>query len=170
MVMEKINENNLRNDAYCPNGIDIYFENVGGKMLEAVLNHVNKYARIPLCGMISDYNTPWTEREGVRNLLNMVGKEVMMKGFLVRSYLNRFGDFVKEMEGYFKLGKINSKHKVYNGIESFQECFASLFTSSNVGKVVIQNNECSSCWAEPLSSFRNSLHVLALSVRCILLN
>ncbi|XAR68104.1 Allyl-alcohol dehydrogenase [Bertholletia excelsa] len=123
---------------YCPNGIDIYFENVGGKMLEAVLNHVNKYARIPLCGMISDYNTPWTEREGVRNLLNMVGKEVMMKGFLVRSYLNRFGDFVKEMEGYFKLGKINSKHKVYNGIESFQECFASLFTSSNVGKVVIQ--------------------------------
>ncbi|XAR68106.1 NADPH:quinone reductase [Bertholletia excelsa] len=123
---------------YCPNGIDIYFENVGGKMLEAVLNHVNKYARIPLCGMISDYNTPWTEREGVRNLLNMVGKEVMMKGFLVASYLNRFGDFVKEMEGYFKQGKINSKHKVYNGIECFQECFASLFTSSNIGKVVIQ--------------------------------
>lgn len=123
---------------YFPNGIDIYFENVGGKMLEAVLNHVNKGARIPLCGMISQYNKIWTEREGVRNLLNMVGKEVRMEGFLVGSYLDRFGDFMKEMEGYLKEGKINSKYKIYNGIESFLESFASIFSSSNIGKVVIQ--------------------------------
>ncbi|KAI8009539.1 2-alkenal reductase (NADP(+)-dependent) [Camellia lanceoleosa] len=123
---------------YFPNGIDIYFENVGGKMLEAVLNHVNKGARIPLCGMISQYNKIWTEREGVRNLLNMVGKEVRMEGFLVGSYLDRFGDFMKEMEGYIKEGKINSKYKIYNGIESFLESFASIFSSSNIGKVVIQ--------------------------------
>ncbi|CAH2080588.1 unnamed protein product [Thlaspi arvense] len=133
---------------YCPNGIDIYFDNVGGKMLEAVLNHVNQYARIPLCGMISVYNTVWTERKGARNLLNMVGKEVTMKGFLVGSYLNRFGDFVKEMEGYLKEGKVNSKRKVYNGIESFQECFASIFTSSNIGKVVIQMTGNKAIWQE----------------------
>ncbi|KAL7218944.1 hypothetical protein ACSBR2_012083 [Camellia fascicularis] len=123
---------------YFPNGIDIYFENVGGKILEAVLNHVNKGARIPLCGMISQYNKIWTEREVVRNLHNMVGKEVRMEGFLVGSYLDRFGDFMKEMEGYLKEGKINSKYKIYNGIESFLESFASIFSSSNIGKVVIQ--------------------------------
>ncbi|KAH7842121.1 hypothetical protein Vadar_001719 [Vaccinium darrowii] len=123
---------------YLPNGIDIYFENVGGKMLEAVLNHVNRGARIPVCGMISQYNKRWTEREGVRNLLNMVGKEVKMQGFLVGTYLDRFGDFMEEMVGHVKQGKIHSKHKIYNGIESFLESFASLFSSSNSGKVVIQ--------------------------------
>ncbi|XP_070035993.1 (+)-pulegone reductase-like [Nicotiana tomentosiformis] len=123
---------------YFPNGIDVYFDNVGGKMLEAVLNHVNHGARIALCGMISEYNKVWTEREGVRNLLNMVGKEVMMKGFMVGSYYNHFEEFIKEMEVYLKVGKIKSKHKIYNGIESFLESLASLFSSSNVGKVILQ--------------------------------
>ncbi|XP_028785706.1 2-alkenal reductase (NADP(+)-dependent)-like [Neltuma alba] len=106
---------------YFPNGIDVYLDNVGGRMLEAVLNHVNKYARIPLCGMISQYNKVWTEREGVRNLLNMVGKEVRMEGFMLASYSHRFVEFAEVME-----------------IESFLESLASLFTSSNVGKVVVQ--------------------------------
>jgi NADPH-dependent curcumin reductase CurA len=111
-------------------------------MLEVVLNHVNKHARIPVCGMISQYKEVnhvdvinilawfsiemtmhhacilkffvclmqmWTEREGVRNLLNMVGKEVRMEGFMVLSYFNRFGDFTKEMQTYIKEGKISSK-------------------------------------------------------------
>ncbi|KAG5596453.1 hypothetical protein H5410_037685 [Solanum commersonii] len=121
---------------YFPDGIDVYFDNVGGKMLEAVLNHVNHGARIALCGMISEYNKVWTEREGVRNLLNMVGKEVMMKGFMVGSYYNHFEEFFKEMEIHLKEGKIKSKHKIYNGIESF--FLASLFSSSNVGKVILQ--------------------------------
>ncbi|KAK6251674.1 hypothetical protein QUC31_013394 [Theobroma cacao] len=123
---------------YFPNGIDIYLENVGGKMLEAVLNHVNLHARIPVCGMISQYNQTWTEREGVRNLLNVVGKEVRMEGYLVASYLDRFADFAKEMESYIKQGKIRSKLKMYPGIESFADSIGSLFSSSNIGKVIIQ--------------------------------
>ncbi|KAK2370202.1 2-alkenal reductase (NADPdependent) [Trifolium repens] len=107
-------------------------------MLEAVLNHVNKNARILLCGMISQYNKVWTEREGVRNLLNMVGKEVRMEGFMVKSYLHRFGDFVKDMEGYLQEGKIKPKSKINIGIESFLESLNSLFSSSNIGKVVVQ--------------------------------
>ncbi|KAL9670828.1 hypothetical protein QQ045_008386 [Rhodiola kirilowii] len=123
---------------YFPNGIDIYLENVGGKMLEAVLNHVNLHARIPICGMISQYNKVWTDREGVRNLLNLVGKEVRMEGYLVGSYLDRFGDFMMEMEGHIKQGSISSKHKIYKGIESFPESLGSLFSSSNDGKVIVR--------------------------------
>ncbi|XP_057954644.1 2-alkenal reductase (NADP(+)-dependent)-like [Malania oleifera] len=123
---------------YFPEGIDVYFDNVGGKMLEAVLNHVNSHARIALCGMVSQYNEVWTRREGVRNLLNAVGKEVRMEGFMVGSYLDRFGDFAEEVERYVKQGMIKAKHKVYIGIESFLDSLASLFSSSNAGKVLIQ--------------------------------
>ncbi|RHN75556.1 putative oxidoreductase [Medicago truncatula] len=123
---------------YFPDGIDVYLDNVGGKMLEAVLNHVNKYARIPLCGMISQYNQVWTEREGIRNLLNMVGKEVRMEGFMLDSYWDRFGDFAKDMEIYLQEGKIKSKNKINIGIDCFLESLNSLFSSSNIGKVVVQ--------------------------------
>ncbi|KAK2424371.1 Zinc-binding dehydrogenase family protein [Trifolium repens] len=123
---------------YFPDGIDVYLDNVGGKMLEAVLNHVNKNARILLCGMISQYNKVWTEREGVRNLLNMVGKEVRIEGFMVKSYLHHFGDFVKDMQGYLQEGKIKPKSKIDIGIESFLESLNSLFSSSNIGKVDFQ--------------------------------
>ncbi|GKD59226.1 NADP(+)-dependent 2-alkenal reductase-like protein [Tanacetum coccineum] len=123
---------------YFPNGIDFYLDNVGGKMLEAVLNHVNKGARIAISGMMSQYNTIPTERDGVNSLLHMVGKEVKMEGFLCASYLNRFGEFVTLMEAYLKEEKIKSKHKIYQGIESFLESFASVFSSSNMGKVIVQ--------------------------------
>ncbi|KAM5580631.1 2-alkenal reductase (NADP(+)-dependent) [Rosa sericea] len=123
---------------YFPNGIDIYLDNVGGKMLEAVLNHVNKHAKVSLCGMISGYNKLWTEREGVRNLLNLIGKQVKMQGYMVDSYFDRFGVFAKEMESHLKEGKIVSKIKIVHGIENFLESLGSLFTSSNIGKVVIQ--------------------------------
>ncbi|CAN1843638.1 NADPH-dependent oxidoreductase 2-alkenal reductase [Linum perenne] len=123
---------------YFPNGIDIYLDNVGGRMLEAVLNHVNPKARVLLCGMISQYNKPWEEREGVRNLLNMVGKEVRMEGFMLASYLKHFGDFANEIEGYLVEGKIRSKYKIYDGIESFLEGLGSVFSSVNDGKVVIK--------------------------------
>ncbi|RZB76658.1 2-alkenal reductase (NADP(+)-dependent) isoform B [Glycine soja] len=126
---------------FFPNGIDVYLDNVGGKMLESVLNHVNKFARIPLCGMISQYNQVWTEREGVRNLLNLVGKEVRMEGFLLKTHFNRFGDFAKEIEGHIKEGRLKPKTKINFGIESFLDSLNSLFSSSNIGKVVIQVNK-----------------------------
>ncbi|KAI6704056.1 hypothetical protein NL676_013192 [Syzygium grande] len=123
---------------YFPDGIDIYLDNVGGRMLEAVLNHLNTHARIPLCGMISQYNQVWTERFGVRNLLNLVGKEARMEGFLLD--WNRFGEFVEEMTGHIKQRKIVSKYEIYHGTESFLESIQSMFTSSNAGKVIIQVN------------------------------
>ncbi|KAK2649705.1 hypothetical protein Ddye_017194 [Dipteronia dyeriana] len=109
---------------YFPDGIDVYLDNVGGEMLEAVLNHVNKH----VC----------TERYGVRNLLNMIGKELKMEGYFVASFLDRFPDFTKEMESYIKQGEITCKHMIFYGIDNFLESLGSLFSSSNIGKVVIQ--------------------------------
>ncbi|RVW38882.1 2-alkenal reductase (NADP(+)-dependent) [Vitis vinifera] len=133
---------------YFPNGIDLYLDNVGGKMLEAVLNHVNVRARIAVSGMISQYNqvhhllklnTSWPgsldRKRRVRNLLNIVGKEVRIEGYLMGSHMDRFDDFTKEMVTYTKEGKLRSKHKIYYGIESFIESLGSIFSSSNIGKV-----------------------------------
>ncbi|MED6122156.1 hypothetical protein PIB30_037234 [Stylosanthes scabra] len=125
---------------YFPDGIDVYVDNVGGKTLEAVLNHVNKQARIALCGMISQYDKVWTERDGVRNLLNLIGKEVRMEGFMIGSYFNLFDDFAEEMKKYIKEGKLKPKHKINIGIETALDSLNSLFTSSNIGKVIIQFN------------------------------
>ncbi|KAH9318784.1 hypothetical protein KI387_020553, partial [Taxus chinensis] len=114
---------------YFPKGIDIYFENVGGKMLEAVLNHINTNARIPICGMISQYDKgDWKGRYGVRNLLNLVGKCGKMEGFLCGQYLHRMEEFVQEVGGYMKQGKIKYKEEVKEGIESFVDAFNSIFT------------------------------------------
>nr|XP_043630190.1 (+)-pulegone reductase-like [Erigeron canadensis] len=123
---------------YFPNGIDYYLDNVGGKMLESVLNNVNKGAHIAISGMMSQYNTIPSEREGVNNLMNMIGKEVKMEGFLCGTYLNRYGEFAQQMEVYLKEEKIIAKHKINEGIESFLESFVSLFSSSNLGKVIVQ--------------------------------
>ncbi|OWM78559.1 hypothetical protein CDL15_Pgr002726 [Punica granatum] len=125
---------------YFPDGIDFYLDNVGGKTLEAVLNHVNTRAHIVLCGMVSQYNQVWTERDGVRNLLNMVGKEVKMEGFMMGTYFDRFEDFVKDMEHYLREGKIKSKHRINQGIEAFVDSLGSIFSSSNIGKLIIQVN------------------------------
>ncbi|KAK8571191.1 hypothetical protein V6N13_025746 [Hibiscus sabdariffa] len=103
---------------YFPNGIDVYLDNVGGKMLEAVLNHVNVHARIPVCGMISQYNQTWIKREGVRNLLNIVGKGVRMEGYLLGSYLDKFADFTVETENYIKQGK--ARRKLWGFIEDME--------------------------------------------------
>ena len=88
--------------------------------------------------LINHFMQVWTEREGVRNLLNIVGKEVRIEGYLMGSHMDRFDDFTKAMVTYTKEGKLRSKHKIYYGIESFIESLGSIFSSSNIGKVVIQ--------------------------------
>ncbi|KAA3460694.1 2-alkenal reductase (NADP(+)-dependent)-like isoform X2 [Gossypium australe] len=114
---------------YFPNGIDIYLENVGGKMLEAVLNHVNPHARIPVCGMISQYNQ-----------LVVLLYDPSLLGFQIPCMMQIWTER-EGMEGYLKQSKISSKIKIYEGIQSFAESLGSLFSSSNFGKVVIEVNK-----------------------------
>lgn len=121
-----------------PNGIDVYFENVGGHMLEAVLRHVNRNGRIAVCGMISGYNKDWQERDGVRNLMNIVGKCVKMEGFLTMNHIASWPDFTQEVNTYIREGKIKYTEYAYKGLESFPAALAGLFKGETIGKVLIQ--------------------------------
>eukprot|EP00252_Welwitschia_mirabilis_P015184 TRINITY_DN3340_c0_g2_i1.p1 TRINITY_DN3340_c0_g2~~TRINITY_DN3340_c0_g2_i1.p1 ORF type:complete len:350 (-),score=55.47 TRINITY_DN3340_c0_g2_i1:167-1216(-) len=125
---------------YFPKGIDIYFENVGGRMLEAVLNNVNTNARIPVCGTISQYNEDWKECYGVRNLSNLLLKAVKMQGFHCGSYLspNNLSTFKEEMIGYIKQGKLKLRLNVQSGVESFLDAFNNMFRGGSIGKTIIQ--------------------------------
>ena len=120
----------------CPKGIDIYFENVGGRTLEAVLNHINLHARIPVCGMISTYNQASPE-PGPRNLSRLVMKRALMQGFLVSDYMPRATEAVKDMIGWYKAGKIQYRLDIVEGLENAPQALNKLFDGSNQGKLIV---------------------------------
>ncbi|KAI5084473.1 hypothetical protein GOP47_0000642 [Adiantum capillus-veneris] len=121
-----------------PNGIDIYFENVGGNMLEAVLQVINRKGRIPVCGMVSQYNQEWTQRDGVRNLMNVVGNCVRMEGFLALNHAETWPQFLKEVTGYIQEGRLHYSEHVFEGMESFPSAFVGIFEGDNIGKTLIK--------------------------------
>ena len=122
---------------HCPNGIDIYFENVGGKTLETVLNQMNNFGRIPTCGMISGYNQ--TEPEpGPNNLFQVIVKRLKMQGFIVMDYMPRAGEAVKDLVEWYAAGRIQYRLDVTKGLEQAPAALLKLFDGSNQGKVVVQ--------------------------------
>ncbi|KAL3833947.1 hypothetical protein ACJIZ3_008683 [Penstemon smallii] len=120
---------------YFPQGIDIYFENVGGAMLEAVLLNMRIHGRIAVCGMVSQNSI--SDPQGIRNLFALVTKRVRMQGFLQSDYLHLFPKFLEDIIGYYKQGKITYLEDMNEGLESGPSAFAGLFTGKNVGKQVI---------------------------------
>ena len=120
---------------YFPEGIDIYFENVGGKMLDAVLLNMRAHGRIAVCGMISQYNLE--HPEGVHNLMTVIGKQVRMEGFMVFEYYHLYPKFLELVLPYIKEGKITYVEDVAEGLESAPAALIGLFTGRNVGKQVV---------------------------------
>ncbi|KAL6223687.1 hypothetical protein ACLB2K_002546 [Fragaria x ananassa] len=120
---------------YFPDGIDIYFENVGGKMLAAVLPNMRLKGRIAVCGMISQYNLE--KPEGIHNLMSLVVKQVRMEGFLVFSYYHLYGKFLKTVLPAIKEGKITYVEDVVEGLENALAALIGLFAGRNVGKQVV---------------------------------
>ncbi|GES73056.1 NADPH-dependent oxidoreductase 2-alkenal reductase [Rhizophagus clarus] len=115
---------------YCPNGIDIYYENVGGETLEIVLNHCNQFARIVVCGMISQYNiTNPKKKYGVKTLENIFLKSISMQGFLVMEYLGTDiqKEFEKDIVEWIKSDKIFYKENMIDGIENTAKGFVDIF-------------------------------------------
>ena len=122
---------------HCPDGIDIYFENVGGAHLEAALSLMNMYGRIPLCGMISHYNdvepTP-----GPKNLSTAIGKRLKLQGFIVTDYADRTPDFYADMRQWISEGKMQWEETIVEGLENAPQAFIGLFKGENMGKMIVK--------------------------------
>ena len=119
----------------CPEGIDVYFDNVGGKMLEAVLSLINLRARISVCGMISQYNSPTT---GPSNLAMLIMKRARMEGFLVTDYLSRADEAFSALMGWMAQGKLKYRVDVVEGLLNAPRALQKLFDGSNAGKLIVQ--------------------------------
>jgi NADPH-dependent curcumin reductase CurA len=118
-----------------PDGIDIYFDNVGGAMLDAALLHMRHGGRVAVCGMISQYNLQ--EPEGLRNLFCIVPKAIRVEGFIVGGWFHVYARFEEEMAGYIKEGKVAVVEDVVEGIESAPAALIGLFSGRNVGKQLV---------------------------------
>ena len=119
-------------------GIDVYFENVGGKQLEAALTHMRLNGRIPVCGMIAHYNDDGTATAGPRNLTEMIYKFITMKGFVVSAFMDQQPQFLKDMSGWIKSGKMKYHETIADGIENAPNAFIGLFSGSNNGKMLVR--------------------------------
>ncbi|KQJ91821.1 2-alkenal reductase (NADP(+)-dependent) [Brachypodium distachyon] len=118
-----------------PEGIDIYFESVGGAMLDAVLLNMRKHSRIAVSGLISQYNLE--QPEGAPNLFCLVAKRIRMEGFIVGDYFGSYQKFEEEMVGYLKEGKITYVEDIVEGIDKVPEALIGLFSGRNVGKQLV---------------------------------
>ncbi len=122
-----------------PDGIDVYFDNVGGETLEAALSALRVHGRIVACGSISGYNEE-KPQPGTTNLFNMIAKRLTMKGLIVSDWLDRQSEFEQEIGGYFQAGKLKNQETVVTGIDRMVEAFLGLFEGKNIGKMVVKLN------------------------------
>lgn len=122
---------------HCPGGVDIYFDNVGGEILDDVLARINRKARIIICGAISQYNTT-TAVQGPKNYLSLLVNRARMEGIVVFDYADRYHLAVAEMAGYLKDGRIKSKEDVVVGLQTFPDTLLKLFNGENFGKLVLE--------------------------------
>ncbi len=122
---------------YCPNGLDVYFDNVGGDHLEAAIDRMNNFGRIVACGMIAQYNA--TEASPApHNLGSIVGKRLRMQGFIVSDHYDRQPQFLADMREWIAKGHIIWQETIYEGIENMPKAFISLFTGQNFGKMLVK--------------------------------
>jgi len=129
-VLEQLNRE-------APDGIDVYFDNVGGVTLEAALSALRLHGRIAACGGISGYNAE-TPGPGPSNLFNVIAKRLTMRGFIVSDWLDRRAEFEREVGAYLKAGKMKNQETVVKGIDQAAAAFTGLFRGQNVGKMVVE--------------------------------
>ena len=121
----------------CPNGIDCYFDNVGGAITDAVFTALNVHSRIAICGQISQYNNTKPE-PGPRLFGALIVYRAKVQGFLVSDYAPRFGEALKEMSGWVREGKLKYREDVVEGFENMPKALIGLFHGENIGKRVVK--------------------------------
>ncbi|MDG1760684.1 MAG: NADP-dependent oxidoreductase [Flavobacteriaceae bacterium] len=120
----------------CPTGIDVYFDNVGGEILDAALMFLRMHARVVVCGAISQYNE--TVAKGPNNYLSLLVNRASMKGMVVLDYAKNYQQAIHQMSEWMANGKLKSKEDVYEGMDQFYETFLRLFSGEKLGKLVLK--------------------------------
>ncbi|MFL6247784.1 MAG: NADP-dependent oxidoreductase [Thermoanaerobaculia bacterium] len=123
-------------DAACPQGIDIYFDNVGGAILDAVLQRINVFARIPLIGLISQYNE--AKPAPGPNLRPVLTNRALLRGMIVSDHAHRTPDFLRDMSDWLRDGKIHYREDIVTGLENTVSAFLGLFEGENLGKRIVK--------------------------------
>ena len=122
--------------AAAPDGIDVYFENVGGDHLDAALALARNNARFAICGMIDSYNSG--QPASLRFIMRMIAARIMMKGFIVFDYFPRAAEFYRDMAPWLASGAVKSRETVTEGLENMPEAFLGLFKGENTGKMLVK--------------------------------
>lgn len=121
----------------CPNGVDVYYDNVGGEILDAALANMNKYGRVINCGAISLYNK--TEMPtGPRPEGLLIKKSILMQGFTVRDFVKDFGPAINQLTSWFKEGKLTHSETIVEGFDNVPQAFIDLFEGKNKGKMIVK--------------------------------
>jgi len=120
----------------CPNGIDVYFDNVGGDILKAVLRQINRGARIPLCGMISQYNA--TELPPGPNLAPLLGNRALIQGFIISDHVDRMREFLRDCAEWVRTGRLKYREDIVDGLEHAPDAFIGLLRGKNLGKLIVR--------------------------------
>lgn len=122
---------------HCPKGIDVYFDNVGGEILDAALLNLALHARVVVCGAISQYNAT----EGVRgpsNYLSLLVNRARMQGMVVFDYAARYGEAARDMAGWLAEGRLKAREDIAEGFETFPDALLRLFRGDNTGKLLLK--------------------------------
>jgi NADPH-dependent curcumin reductase CurA len=122
--------------AAAPNGIDVYFDNVGGEHLDAAFAAARQNARFAICGMIDSYNKG--EPQAFRYIMRVIAARIMMKGFIYTDYLPQIGEFYRDIGQWIAEGRIQSRETVREGLESMPDAFLDLFSGANTGKMLVK--------------------------------
>src|SRR5438105_1956096 len=121
----------------CPDRIDVYFDNVGGDILDAALTRLARGARIIICGAISQYNNAGPMK-GPANYMALLVDRARMQGFVVFDYARRYGEAITEMAGWMAAGRLKSREEIVEGLETFPDALLKLFAGENTGKLVLK--------------------------------
>jgi NADPH-dependent curcumin reductase CurA len=124
----------------CPDGIDVFFDNVGGEILDAVLGQINLHARVALCGAISQYDTAELS-PGPRNFINLIPQRGRVEGFILLDYRDRFVDAILQLGQWVQEGRIRYAEDIVDGLENAPAAFRRLFTGENTGKLIVKMSE-----------------------------
>jgi len=119
-----------------PQGIDVYFDNVGGDHLDAAMAAARQKARFAICGMIEDYNSG--SNHAFRYVTRIIGARLTIKGFIYTDYMAEMGDFYRDMGGWIAGGQVTSRETVHEGVESAPQAFLDLFSGGNIGKMLVR--------------------------------